>query len=374
MFDILRQNIKSNLKNIPGWKTDRRIVVIECDDWGGIRMPDRSVYDFLLQKGLIRDNKRFNRFDTLETHDDLASLFEVLKRVSDRNGRPAVMTAVTNVANPDFEKIRESGFTEYHYEAFTETLKRYYPSHDVISLWKQGITEGIFKPELHGREHLNVNMWMQKLREGDAGLQEAFGHEFVYMYNEDLPAPVRDFRAAFYFTSEDEKPFLVRSITDGVTLFREIFGFAPGLFVPANGIFHPDFDRVVSECGVKFLYVFDRMPYPAEGGSLKYRRFVTGRRGPGDITYYTRNCVFEPTDEKYMGIGFTLRQIEAAFRWNKPAFISTHRVNFAGGIDTANRDKGLRELRMLLIEITARWPDVEFMSASEALGYMRSGN
>jgi len=32
------KSIKSHLLNLPGWHTNRKIVVIESDDWGSIRM------------------------------------------------------------------------------------------------------------------------------------------------------------------------------------------------------------------------------------------------------------------------------------------------------------------------------------------------
>ncbi|MDZ7634132.1 MAG: hypothetical protein U5L72_06700 [Bacteroidales bacterium] len=35
------------------------------------------------------------------------------------------ITANTLLANPDFEKIRETDFAKYHYEIFTDTYKRY---------------------------------------------------------------------------------------------------------------------------------------------------------------------------------------------------------------------------------------------------------
>jgi hypothetical protein len=60
--------------------------------------------------------------------------------------------------------------------------------------------------------------------------------------------------------------------------------------------------------------------------------------------------------------------MEAAFRWKKPANISTHRVNFVGGIDEANREKGLKELKKLLNTIVKTWPDVEFMSTRDLFG------
>ena len=61
---------------------------------------------------------------SLATADDLSALFDVLTSVKDKNGRHAVLTANAVVANPIFNKIKESGYKEYFYEPFTETLKR----------------------------------------------------------------------------------------------------------------------------------------------------------------------------------------------------------------------------------------------------------
>ena len=374
MLQNIKQNIFNNLKNIPGWRTNRKIVIIECDDWGSIRMPSKEVYENLYKKGLKISSGWFNVYDTLETDKDLEQLFDTLNSVKDKVNKPAIMTPLTIVANPDFDKIRSCGFAEYYYEPFTETLKRYYPEADVFKLWQQGMTAGIFVPEFHGREHLTVQMWMEKLRGKNKDLLIAFDHGFTALDIPDVPLPAKEFGTEFFFISEDQKPFLKKSIKEGVSLFREIFGYLPRVFVPSNGIFHPEFEEVMAESGTKFLYVNHSMAYPAPGGELKYRHFITGQKGPGGITYYTRNCSFEPGDSGYKGIEPTLKQIAAAFRWFKPANISTHRANFAGGISASNREKGLAELKKLLVAIVQNWPDVEFMSAGDGLEYMKSIN
>lgn len=40
-------NILQNLKNVPGWRSSRKLVVIECDDWSGINMSSLAVYERL---------------------------------------------------------------------------------------------------------------------------------------------------------------------------------------------------------------------------------------------------------------------------------------------------------------------------------------
>ncbi|HER40853.1 MAG TPA: hypothetical protein ENO10_06495, partial [Salinimicrobium catena] len=66
-------------------------------------------------------------------------------------------------------------------------------------------------------------------------------------------------------------------------------------------------------------------------------------------------------------VKYCLDNIEIAFRWNKPAIISSHRVNFIGSIIKENRENNLRLFFKLLKEIAHKWREVEFLN-SEQLG------
>ena len=67
MFSYVKNNILQNLKNIPGWRSSRKMIIIECDDWGGINMPSKDVYELLVSAGLKIENRKWNRYDTLES-------------------------------------------------------------------------------------------------------------------------------------------------------------------------------------------------------------------------------------------------------------------------------------------------------------------
>ena len=56
-----------------------------------------------------------------------------------------------------------------------------------------------------------------------------------------------------------------------------------------------------------------------------------------------------------------------AFAMGKPAIISTHRINYIGGIFPSNRDANLKLLNSILKYLVKKWPEVEFM-ASDTLG------
>lgn len=159
--------IRRNIANIPGWVSDRKIIVFESDDWGSIRMPSKRTFNKLNALGLDLESEgyaRYNLYDTLANKDDLQCLFEVLDEFKDINGNPCIFTAVSVVANPDFKKIEENDYMNYYYEPFTKTLEAYYPGQNVFEMWQLGISKKVFFPQFHGREHLNISAWMDALR------------------------------------------------------------------------------------------------------------------------------------------------------------------------------------------------------------------
>ena len=165
-FDLFRKNVS----NLVGWHTNRKIIVIESDDWGSIRMPSIYVYEKLQRIGLNLkgiDAYRYNQNDSLASSLDLEMLFELLSSYKDKFDNSAVFTVMSVVANPDFNKIKEYDFQEYFYEPFIETLKRYPGCELSYELWKEGIRKKLFIPQMHGREHLNVMAWMKALKADD---------------------------------------------------------------------------------------------------------------------------------------------------------------------------------------------------------------
>ncbi|MGQ1785718.1 hypothetical protein [Saccharicrinis sp. GN24d3] len=362
----IKDIVKTNLKNVPGRKIKNKYLIFECDDWGGIRMPSKEVYKKLTSAGLQLNDGRYN-FDTLATSKDLTALFDSLETVRDVNGNGAVITAFTNVTNPDFEKIKASRFKVYHHEPFVDTLNKYYNTTNVFRLWQQGMKQGIFVPELHGREHISTQLWLQELRKGDKDLLIAFDNGFVSYSLPHMHPEAQGFRPEFFYDSKAQIPFLKRSIKEGVQIFRDIFGKDPGVFAPSNLIFHPDLEQDLAQTGIKYMYINRMMTVPNGIGGVTKVRCKPGDRRDSGLSYYTRNCKFEPTETGYKGIEYTLMQIGASFRWGKPAIISTHRANFVSAISPLNGATGLEELRKLLKAIVKKWPDVEFVSSRKAL-------
>ncbi len=114
-------------------------------------MPSKKVYEKCIKAGYRVDLNPYERYDSLESHDDLELLFELLVSFKDFRGNHPVITANCVVANPDFNKIKSNNYGKYAFEHVTDTFKRY-PKHEKgFELWKQGLSEHIFSPQFHAR-------------------------------------------------------------------------------------------------------------------------------------------------------------------------------------------------------------------------------
>lgn len=374
MVADIKKNIFGNLINIPGWRTQREIVVIESDDWGAIRMPSSDSYHKLLSKGIGVDRSFYDRFDVLESGDDLAGLFEVLKRYRDKRGNHPVMTFNTVMGNPDFERIGQDMFNRYHFEHFTDTYRRYYGS-DLMPLWKSAVEEGLIRPQFHAKEHLNVSLWMEALRRNDRDVKTAFEHNFFGLRDGTPSDNQAHYLAAYWVEGIEDFHLKKKILKEGLDLFEKTFGYRSESFVACNYIFPQELESMLFECGVKFIQgQRGHLSPDIYTGKKRVRRTFTGKRNSLNHIYLVRNCQFEPSsDWNKDWVGSCLLDMERSFRWGKPAIISTHRINYVGGLSEENRERGLTNLNKLIQAILKTWPNVEFMS-TEQLGIVIDTN
>lgn len=357
-----------NLSNIPGWRTKRKLILFESDDWGSIRMPSLRAFAELQKAGidlLSDEGYLYNRFDSLATAEDLASLFEVLNSVKDGSGRPAVFTPESVVANPDFARIQQSDFKEYYYEPFTETLKSYPSCENSFDLWKEGIKQRLFVPQFHGREHLNVKVWMRALQERISPAISAFDNRMWGITTAGHPQIGLEFQAAFDFLDPDDLSYHREVIETGLDLFEELFGYRASYFVPSNGLLSKSLEPLCYDAGIRLLSVSKMHVVPRGNGRMGKSLHWMGQRNGKGLRYLTRNCFFEPVEPGRDWVASCLGDISAAFRWNKPALISSHRVNYIGALHKENRKSGLKQLNLLLKQIINLWPDAEFVTSAE---------
>jgi hypothetical protein len=368
MIGLLKK-IKRDISNIPGWKTKRKIVVFESDDWGSIRMPDKKTFNFLLSKGIRVDKCPYNKYDSLASEGDLSSLFEVLDSYRDSKGYTPIITANCVVANPDFEKIRASGFQEYHYELFTETLKKYPKHSNSFKLWEEGIEKRLFYPQFHGREHLKVSRWMNALKLNKSETRLSFDHNLFGISTTITSEKRKSYLDAFALDNESEEDQIKKIVVEGLLLFKEIFGYSSRSFIAPNYVWPSTIECDMSKLGVKYIQGISSQYSTQYGASKAYKiHHFTGQNNAFGQIFTVRNCQFEPSlYNKRDSVRECLAQMNSAFKCGKPAIITTHRVNYIGFIEESNRDKSLLKLKDLLLKAQIRWPDLEFMT-TEQLG------
>ncbi len=364
---MLLYSLKKDIRNLLGWSSSRKIVVFESDDWGSIRMPSRKAFEDLSRKGIdlhSGDGLRYNKYDTLASPEDLTALYEVLSSVKDSQGKPAVFTALSVLANPDFVKIRESRFEHYFNEPFTKTLERYYGNTKSFDLWKEGIQNRLFVPEFHGREHLNVKAWMQGLKKEDPQTVMAFEYG-LWGFNNHSATGGPSYQAAFDLITRNDITDQKDILETGIDQFKNMFGYPPSFFVAPNGILNRSLESVVAKKGIRFLFSARKQMEPLGDGKWKTHYRYLGLSNTHGQRYIIRNCFFEPNQKGKDWVGSCLNDIEHAFKWKKPAIVGPPRTNFIGVLDPTTRDRSFQKLSELLKGIVCRWPDVEFMTSTE---------
>lgn len=369
MRDIFQQ-IKLNVKNIPGWKTDRKIVAFAVDDYGNVRVHSKKARDRMNKAGLKVEN-RFDAYDALETEQDLSLLFDTLSSVKDAHGRHPVFTALTVVANINFEDQLER--SKYVYELLPETFVKNKQEKTWI-LWQEGTTKGLLFPQFHGREHLNVKLLEANLDLGEYTTRVSIENKSYTSIHNQL-FPTISYTAAFDIETSDDLTPQEEILRKGLDHFEEIFGWRSKTFNPPGGRENRFLHKVLFDNGIEFI----ETPFLKKEhmGNNKYRWSLnyTGKRNIYGQHFLVRNCVFEPTsNDKIDWVGLCVKQIESAFQRKKPAVISSHRVNFCGHIEENNRKQGISSLKHLLNEILNLWPEVEFMSTLELVNHLRTNH
>jgi hypothetical protein len=231
-------------------------------------------------------------------------------------------------------------------------------------LWKEGIKNRLFVPQFHGREHLNVIAWLKALRNGNKDTLLAFKNRVYGITPRNYSGNI-SFQAAFDIEDISEVEYHKEVIKQGLELFENLFGYKAAYFIPTNGPFYNQLEQVASQCGVKYIGTSKIQIEPIGDNKTRKVFHRIGQKNKFGQTYLTRNCFFEPTDISKNWIDSCLKEIEIAFRWGKPAVISSHRVNYIGFINQDNRSTGLNQLKIFLDRIVNRWNDVEFLTTDQ---------
>lgn len=354
--------LKRNIINILGFRTNRKIVIIESDDWGSIRMPSIEVYKKLKSNGYSVDKRQYERLDSLESEDDLNMLFDILVKFKDSTGNPPIITANSVVTNPDFEKIKEFSFTKYFYETSKDTFIKYKGREKSFDIIKKGIRSHLFRPQFHGREHFNIPLWMKELKRGNIDYLYAFENKMCGIFPKSNPNHGNILLSALRYDDIDSKVDRLNSIQEGLNIFKDMYGYNSLTFIAPCYTWDDEIEKILYENGVKLIQ--SSLYQTNSNYKIRGKYHYMGQYNRFNMRYLLRNCTFEPS---LLGINdavdLCLSQIDTAFRWQKPAIISSHRINYCGSINKKNRYINLLLLNKLLKKIVLKYSNIEFMSS-----------
>jgi hypothetical protein len=177
MIKNIAKTIKKNLANLPGWRTNRKIIVFESDDWGSMRMPSNEAINNLEKQGILLKHLKYATLDTLENKSDILDLREVLMSNPSSSLQLPIFTTNMVLGNPDYSKIEANDFDEFHWMNLWSSYN-YFHGENLKEQWQDAIRDRVFFPQYHATTHLNHKLWMRDLKSNRDKTMKAFKDRF----------------------------------------------------------------------------------------------------------------------------------------------------------------------------------------------------
>ena len=330
------------------FRFSRPLVLLQSDDWGRIGVRDREGYEQLRASGIHLGEDPYDYY-ALETAEDVMALRDLLKLHRDSTGRPACLVMNFLLANLDFKKTADSGFQDIHLLPLSQGLPGDWKRPGLFEAYRQGISDDVFFPALHGLTHFCRPAVQRALAApGDRNnlLHTLWKAETPYIYwrmpwigyeycNPEKP------QAGFLDAGTQEN-----LIAEAAREFQKVFSTAPlSACAPgyrANGDTH----RAWAQCGV-------RVAQNGSGGALP------PHLDEWEMLNLHRTIDVEPFErglslEKYMQLA------EGCFERGIPAIVSMHSINFHSSLKDF-RGPALRVLDEFLSALEARHPNLLYV-------------
>jgi hypothetical protein len=327
--------------NPPGFEFSRPLVVLQSDDWGRVGVRDREGYEQLRANEVHLGENPYDYY-SLETAEDVIALRDMLKRHRDSTGRPPCLVMNFLLANLDFQKIADTGFQNLYLTPLSQGLPGAWKRPGLFEGYRQGISDDVFYPALHGLTHFCRPAVERTLKvPGDRNnlLRTLWKAETPYIY----------WRMPWigYEYHKPEKPqagFLdagaqANLISEAAREFQKVFSTAPLSACAPGYRANDDTHRAWSQCGV-------RVAQNGNGGALP------PHLDECEMLNLHRNVDIEPFQrdlplEKYIQLA------ERCFDRGLPAIVCTHSINFHSSLKDF-RGPGLRVLDEFLSALEAK--------------------
>jgi hypothetical protein len=345
-----------------GFYFDRPIVLFQSDDWGRVGLRDREGLEQLRAAGIALNELPYDSY-TLETADDLIALRDVLNHHRDSSGRHPCLEMNFIVANLDFAKMRANSFNAIHLRPLADGLPEGWHRPGLTEVYRQGISDGVFEPALHGVTHFCRSAVERTLTaDGErAALLKALwqaGTPYIYWRMPwigyeywDPEQPEND----GMLEVENQRVLIGQSVGFFVKMFSTVphSACAPGY--RANDDTH----QVWAQHGVRVAQNGPGVSVPPH-----FDRF--------EVLNLYRTVEFEPATDAAFSVETCLQAAEECFALGIPAIVSVHSINFHSTVRDF-RARTLQALDEFLAALESRHADLLYLHDVDLLQLVTKG-
>lgn len=331
-------------------------------------MPSKQVHKDLKDMGFNLELCGYAKYDSLESVEDLQALESCLQEVLERSKKMPVITANSIMANPDFEAILESDYQSFKTHSLKESHQKYHGDIGGYEYFQKLINKSFLLPQLHGYTHVNSNYWLQHLREDFPEVRAVFNSSVFGLSGHLFKHSRSSYFEALRATTEKDFQIQEKELRMAVEAFKVNFGMQSKTFIAPNYTWSSRHEEVLADLGVLGLQGAHAQRVPATDGTYRIERHNMGSSNQFGQRYLIRNSSFEPAIRK--GEDWKKRIMKAAkiaFAIGAPLVISTHRVNFVGGMDKENRERNLELFKAILLSLLETYPKMEFISSADLI-------
>jgi hypothetical protein len=324
----------------------RPLVLLQSDDWGRVGVRDREGYEQLRHSEIHLGENPYDYY-SLETAEDVIALRDMLKKHRDSTGRPACMVMNFLLTNLDFKKIEDTGFEYIHLVPLSQGLPGRWTRPGLFEAYRQGISDDVFYPALHGLTH-----FCRQAVERELTVPGERNHLLRTLWKAETPYIYWRMPWIGYEYCNPEKPgFLeletqTNLITDAAKEFEKVFSVAPLSAVAPGYRANGDTHRAWSQCGIRVAQNGSGgalPPHMDEWEMLNLHRTI-------DVEPFQRDLPLE----KYMQLA------ERCFERGVPAIVSVHSINFHSSLKDF-RGPALRVLDEFLSGLETKHPNLLYV-------------
>lgn len=305
------------------------VLIIESDDWGA---------------------------GPLAQADALARLTDMLQRIRDRSGRPAVMTLGVILEVPDGPRMVASGCREYHALPLTDVR-----FDGVRTAMLSGVAAGVFVPQLHGQCHYWPPALMAAAQHDSAVRDWLTAPEPAA--TEGLPSPLQSrWVDASSLPSQALTAEAIRqAVAAEAHTYQTLFGSAPQVAVATTFVWDDAVEAAWAQVGIEAVITpGHRATCRTAAGQpgCVDATLLTGERSLAGQACLVRDVYFEPA------LGHAPQRLveglRSRTRQGRACLVETHRFNFLQAPDAS-----LAALEAGLREALASCPDLRFVAPLE---------